>query len=343
MRHDSAAADVPSMRALLTRPVHAIADDPLTLLIARSRRTVQQSRWLVARASALRLRSARLCPTPLRGASDGAESLAATGAAASNTSARPRPFDVPSRRSVLVLAHDPVIRAFIADGIGSVHDVIEADDVASALKVVAGATRVDVVVAGCFMFLEPSALDACVRLARELYDEHPWIPVVVVGDTPPPALKAALLLTAARAFVPRDFAPADLASTVARVGRPPGAAVPSGERVAAIKRTFGVLANAVTDVPALSALAAMASMSRSHFSRTFHAVAGISLRDYVRDLRLKRAEELMRVSGLSLTAIAVAAGFYDLPHFNKAFRHRFGMSPTQFRLASARFGSRSAT
>jgi transcriptional regulator GlxA family with amidase domain len=63
-------------------------------------------------------------------------------------------------------------------------------------------------------------------------------------------------------------------------------------------------------------------------------VAGMSLRDYVRELRLKRAHELMRSSALSLTAIATAAGFYDLPHFNKAFRHRFGMSPTQFRLAS---------
>jgi transcriptional regulator GlxA family with amidase domain len=54
----------------------------------------------------------------------------------------------------------------------------------------------------------------------------------------------------------------------------------------------------------------------------------------VRDLRLKRAQELMRASRLSLSTIATEAGFYDLPHFNKAFRHRFGMSPTQFRLAA---------
>ena len=46
----------------------------------------------------------------------------------------------------------------------------------------------------------------------------------------------------------------------------------------------------------LHELAAMASMSRSHFSHTFHAVLGMSLRDYVRDLRLQRAHLLLLAS-----------------------------------------------
>jgi AraC family transcriptional regulator len=75
----------------------------------------------------------------------------------------------------------------------------------------------------------------------------------------------------------------------------------------------------------------MAAMSRSHFSHTFHAVAGMPLRDYVRDLRLKEANHLLLGSGLSITAVAVEAGFYDLPHFDKSFRQRFDMSPNDFR------------
>jgi len=95
-----------------------------------------------------------------------------------------------------------------------------------------------------------------------------------------------------------------------------------------------VLEQAITAVPPLTVLAATVAMSRSHFSRTFHAVAGISLRDYVRDLRLKRAQERMLASRLSLSAVVSETGFYDLPHFNKAFHRRFGMSPTRFRLDS---------
>jgi transcriptional regulator GlxA family with amidase domain len=119
--------------------------------------------------------------------------------------------------------------------------------------------------------------------------------------------------------------------------------MPTSSHMAAIKQTFAVLEQMLTDVPPLAELAAMVAMSRSHFSRTFHAVAGISLRDYVRDLRLKHAQQLMRSSRLSLSAIATEAGFYDLPHFNKAFRHRFGMSPTQFRVALLSLPSPSTT
>jgi AraC-like DNA-binding protein len=256
--------------------------------------------------------------------------------------ARPGVPPSPNRRSVLVLAHDPVMRTSIADVLRAEHDIAEAADVAGALGIVASGARVDVVIAGGFSFGTPRELEACSAFARELYDSCPWIPVVVIAATPPPTLKADVLLTGVRTFLPTDCAPAELLATVARVGRRPRAAIPTGVRVTAIKQTFAVLERAIRDVPALAALAAMAAMSRSHFSRTFHAVAGISLRDYVRDLRLKRAQELMRISRLSLSSVATESGFYDLPHFNKAFRHRFDMSPTQFRLASLSSHSSSA-
>jgi AraC-like DNA-binding protein len=90
------------------------------------------------------------------------------------------------------------------------------------------------------------------------------------------------------------------------------------------------VADHITEVPTLGQLAAMAGMSRCHFSRVFHAVVGMPLRVYVTDARLKRASELL-ATDLSLTSIAAECGFYDLPHFDKSFRRRFGMSPRQFR------------
>lgn len=296
------------------------------MLIARIGANVELSRRRGERARAILARSARRSET--------SGPAAPGGRPISNRPPGARGSESKTCRSVLVLAHDPVMRAFIADAIDGHHDVAEASDVPSALKIVAGGARVDAVVAGCFMVGEPGAVPICAGLARELYDHCPWLPVVMVADIPPATLKADLLLTGVRTFLPKDFTPDALAATVARVGRPPDAVVPRGDQVAAVKRIFGVLERAITSVPALAALAAMANMSRAHFSRTFHAVAGISLRDYVRDLRLKRAQELMRASPLSLTAISTASGFYDLPHFNKAFRHRFGVSPTQFRRAS---------
>jgi AraC-like DNA-binding protein len=303
-------------------------------LVARSRANVEESRWLRARARLIVARSRRLCAPPIIGASDASEHEAVGDSSGANGARQPEVAGSETRRSVLVIAHDSVMRAFIADAIRPHHDIVEASDAPSALGLVASGIRVDVAVAGWCMFGEAEALGICASAAREIYDACPWLPMVLIADTPPAALKADLLLTGVRMFVPKDFTPGQLMAAVDGVGRRPDAAVPTSARVAAIKQTFTVLERTITDTPTLTALATMAAMSRSHFSRTFHAVAGISLRDYVRDLRLKRARALMQASRLTLSAIATQAGFYDLPHFNKVFRRRFGMSPTQYRRAS---------
>ena len=40
---------------------------------------------------------------------------------------------------------------------------------------------------------------------------------------------------------------------------------------------------------------------------------------------------LTRAPGASLTNVALDAGFYDLPHLDKVFRERYGVSPSEFR------------
>jgi AraC-like DNA-binding protein len=98
----------------------------------------------------------------------------------------------------------------------------------------------------------------------------------------------------------------------------------------AMKRVLAFVGEHYTESIAHGDLARMAAMSRSHFSRVFRGVAGVSLRDYVRELRLARARELISSSPLSLTAIAHEIGYYDLPHFDKAFRKRFGRAPSAY-------------
>ena len=106
---------------------------------------------------------------------------------------------------------------------------------------------------------------------------------------------------------------------------------PSARSVAQIARVLAILDRYADQHHALSELAELAGLSRFYLSRTFRTVVGMSLRDYLRDLKLRRAIELLRISGRSLTDIAVEAGFYDLPHLDKVFRQRLGTSPYRFR------------
>jgi AraC-like DNA-binding protein len=64
--------------------------------------------------------------------------------------------------------------------------------------------------------------------------------------------------------------------------------------------------------------------------------AGFSFSAYVRELRLKRARQLLRdplARELCIGEIAAMAGFDDLSHFNRAFRLQFGETPSDARRA----------
>lgn len=72
-------------------------------------------------------------------------------------------------------------------------------------------------------------------------------------------------------------------------------------------------------------------MSPFSVSRLFHRETGLRLRDYALRLRLRKALNLLMHSPKNLTGIAMDLGFYDEPHFSKAFRSEFGVSPHSVR------------
>ena len=59
---------------------------------------------------------------------------------------------------------------------------------------------------------------------------------------------------------------------------------------------------------------------------------GISVSAYIRARRLERAKDRIRAEPkTALTVIGLDVGFKDPSHFSRAFRARFGMSPSQMR------------
>lgn len=81
----------------------------------------------------------------------------------------------------------------------------------------------------------------------------------------------------------------------------------------------------------LARLAAIAGFSPHHFHRVFHHVTGEAPKEYLRRLRLERAVHRLKVSPDSVLEIALAAGFATHETFTRAFAHRFGIKPSEFR------------
>lgn len=109
------------------------------------------------------------------------------------------------------------------------------------------------------------------------------------------------------------------------------------------KETVGSLAPAMSYVAAnyseklrLSTAAKLCDLSRFQFSRNFKKEQGLTFRDFVVQMRIQRAAELMRQSNaLSVTEAAFVVGFNDLSHFSRMFRRQLGVTPSHYRRAES--------
>jgi AraC family transcriptional regulator len=82
----------------------------------------------------------------------------------------------------------------------------------------------------------------------------------------------------------------------------------------------------------LEALAAVAHFSPYHFHRLFLAWMGETLGDYLTRRRLERgAQRLRGQPGSTVLSIALSVGYGSAEAFSRAFKARFGFSPTQWR------------
>ncbi|WP_269716550.1 helix-turn-helix domain-containing protein [Caulobacter sp. NIBR2454] len=78
----------------------------------------------------------------------------------------------------------------------------------------------------------------------------------------------------------------------------------------------------------LSDLASAVGLSRFHFARRFRQSTGVSPVKHLINRRLDRAFQLLRTGTRSVMEVALACGYENTSHFTRAFRTRFGMTPS---------------
>ena len=81
----------------------------------------------------------------------------------------------------------------------------------------------------------------------------------------------------------------------------------------------------------VSTLAALANLSRSHYTTVFKRATGYAPLLYLNHLRMQRAVQLLNSTKLSIKAISDELGFSDQFYFSRAFSKLHGHSPSEHR------------
>ncbi len=80
-----------------------------------------------------------------------------------------------------------------------------------------------------------------------------------------------------------------------------------------------------------SYIAGKLRMSRGHFSKCFREIVGEPFNDYLKAVRIARAQMLLQQSSKPIADIAELCGFQDSRYFSRQFREATGLLPSEFR------------
>lgn len=67
-------------------------------------------------------------------------------------------------------------------------------------------------------------------------------------------------------------------------------------------------------------------------TRLFKARAGVTVGEYLMDIRMKKARELLLRTDMQMSEISEACGFSDANYFIACFSRRYGTPPKKFRM-----------
>ncbi len=112
--------------------------------------------------------------------------------------------------------------------------------------------------------------------------------------------------------------------------RPSGVTVTSPDEKFLVKAMEVVEKNISNPDFDIESFAAETGVSRMQLYRKFDALTNMTVKEFVRSIRLKRASQLLLEKKMSVSEVAFATGFRDLSHFRKCFSREFGMSASEY-------------
>lgn len=147
-------------------------------------------------------------------------------------------------------------------------------------------------------------------------------------------LQASLLVAQSENPLERQCAVYEaLGHVIARYGERTGRSIKAASRPADIRKAQAFLADEFHGHLSIDEVASVVGISQYHLMRSFRAETGLSIHQFLTQIRLSHAKTLL-AQGVSASQTAMSVGFYDQSHLINQFRRYFGVTPKQYVIAS---------
>jgi len=94
-----------------------------------------------------------------------------------------------------------------------------------------------------------------------------------------------------------------------------------------VERVQAILREHLSAPPSLEELGRKVGCSPYYLSRLFSQEAGMTMQQFLRQVRMERAAALLRSGRCNVTEAALEVGYNSLSHFSGAFHETFGCCP----------------
>jgi AraC-like DNA-binding protein len=94
-----------------------------------------------------------------------------------------------------------------------------------------------------------------------------------------------------------------------------------------VERAKSILKERLQSPPTLDELGRLVNCSPFYLSRLFTQEAGMTMQQFLRQVRMERAAELLRTGQCNVTEAALEVGYNSLSHFSTTFHETFGCCP----------------
>ena len=102
-----------------------------------------------------------------------------------------------------------------------------------------------------------------------------------------------------------------------------------------VDRAKAILKERLQNPPTLDELGRLVNCSPFYLSRLFTQEAGMTMQQFLRQVRMERAAELLRTGQCNVTEAALEVGYNSLSHFSTTFHETFGCCPGLYPLRTS--------